>query len=115
MRISETEEPISMNISNGCMDLRWWEEAYRVGALLYMPATRADAVQKIEEYEIGSVSLCLEDSLQDVGLPQAEQTLKSTLREIRQKKWNKSPGVWVRVRSPEHFLHVFELLSEDND
>lgn len=90
---------------------------YRVGGLLYTPATRRGIADKLEAGAfpcLSSLAFCLEDSIRDEALPQAEVALRSTLREIagRQLPPERMPLLFVRVRSPMHLRHVHELLGD---
>ena len=88
---------------------------YTVGGLLYTPATNGEIAAHIingDWEHLTSVSLCLEDSIQDAGLMDAEAQLKRTLRLLRQCK-RPLPKLFVRVRNPEHLLHVQQFLDEE--
>ena len=55
---------------------------YRVGGLLYTPALNENIGEKLISHEIPgltSLALCLEDSITDESLPEAEEQLKKTL------------------------------------
>jgi citrate lyase beta subunit len=89
---------------------------YRVGGLLYFPATKADMATKLENHAIDaltSAAFCLEDAIQESALALAEQTLKSTLAAIRAKHIADLPLLFVRICSPEHMMHVHEWLGQD--
>lgn len=92
------------------------ELAYKVGALLYSPAINLALADKIEQGQLGkltSMAFCLEDSIQDSALEQAEQTLKQTLKAIKNKNISSLPLLFVRVRTPQHLERVHLLLAED--
>ena len=58
---------------------------YAVGALLYMPATNTKIAKKIlnkEDANIKSMVLCLEDSIGDSMVEQAEECVRKTLNEL---------------------------------
>lgn len=61
-----------------------------------------------------SVAFCLEDSIADNAVEQAEQTLTKTLGELAAGKNSTSelPLIFVRVRNPAHLTHVHELLAD---
>lgn len=86
---------------------------YRVGGLLYTPASNASIARKIVTKSISgltSVALCLEDSIQDDALAVAEAQLFATLEEIKLSGIAASelPLVFVRVRSPQHLKKIAE-------
>ena len=96
------------------------ELALRIGGLLYTPALNTGIVEKLETGAIPcltALSLCLEDSIQDEALPQAEQALKQTLHTLRQRHplGEGLPLLFVRVRTPQHLEKVHRLLEEDSD
>lgn len=91
--------------------------AYAVGGLLYSPATNTQTAEHILNNDwpcLTSVSLCLEDSITDAALPQAEKTLKDTLHTLRTAQ-KKLPLLFVRVRNPQHMRKVHAMLGEDSD
>lgn len=80
--------------------------AYRVGGLLYMPAFQKNIVEKIERGSIPcltSMAFCLEDSIRDDAVKEAEQALGNTLLELARRNIprEKMPLLFLRVRSPE--------------
>lgn len=87
---------------------------YRVGGLLYTPALNSTVGEKILSHEIEgltSIALCLEDSITDESLPDAEQQLKKTLH-LLLKSGTQLPLLFVRVRSVEHLKKIHTLLGE---
>lgn len=91
--------------------------ALSVGGLLYTPASNNGIVEHLVKRDwanVTSVSLCLEDSIMDSHLQEAEHQLHSTLSSLR-KSGERLPLLFVRVRSPKHFLHVHELLQSDEN
>lgn len=88
--------------------------AYAVGGLLYMPALNRRSASKLIAGNlsgVASVAFCLEDSVEDDALEAAERELGQTLHRLAQKNPKDVPNVFVRVRSPEHLLHVHERLN----
>lgn len=94
---------------------------YAVGALLYAPADHKGIGQDIckKRYsDLKSVVFCLEDSILDSNLKQAEQTLLQTLKEIDlsvaqgELSIDDLPLIFIRVRSPEHMLDLFNDIKE---
>ena len=80
---------------------------YKVGGLLYMPAFQKNIVQKIAKKKLPhltSAAFCLEDSIRDESLDEAEASLKIILREL--KGLENLPLIFVRIRSPRH-LEIF--------
>lgn len=76
---------------------------YRVGGLLYMPAFQKNIVQKIAEKKLphlNSAAFCLEDSIRDESLEDAETSLKFILQELE--GLEDLPLIFVRIRSPRH-------------
>ena len=91
------------------------ELAYHVGGLLYMPALQKDIAGKIIHKEIPyltSTAFCLEDAILDSALPEAEQTLCETFHELNMQYREDFPLLFIRIRSAEHMLHVWEILGE---
>lgn len=87
---------------------------YKVGGLLYMPAFQKNIIEKLKENSIDcltSVAFCLEDSIRDEALPEAEESLKYILQELKVLSEN-LPLIFIRVRSPEHLQSVNEELSD---
>lgn len=80
---------------------------YKVGGLLYMPAFQKNIVRKIAEKklpQLTSAAFCLEDSILDESLDEAEKSLQNILRELETLK--NLPLIFVRIRSPRH-LEIF--------
>lgn len=86
---------------------------YRVGGLLYTPATNHSILEKLNQNAIPcltSIVFCLEDSIGDTELDMAEKNLKNMISQWHKKK-NK-PLCFIRVRSPQHLLHMGSFLEE---
>lgn len=80
---------------------------YKVGGLLYMPAFQKNIVKKIAENRLphlNSAAFCLEDSIQDNSLDEAEKSLKIILNQLE--NLENLPLIFVRIRSPRH-LELF--------
>lgn len=91
---------------------------YRVGGLLYAPALMEKAADKIIEKTypyMNAAALCLEDSICDEALEQAEHQLKRTLFRVKQAcpAPNDHPLLFVRIRTPEHMNHVHKFLGAE--
>jgi len=89
-------------------------EALALGATLYMPCTRDDAVERLFGAErvpgLRSAVLCLEDSIRDSDVPVAMGHLASALRRLSARAGGPAdPLVFVRPRNVsmlEHILHM---------
>lgn len=83
-----------------------------LGASLYTPATRENIVgilQKNVKRGVGTSILCLEDSIPDDQVAEAEQNLVRTLAEIKERNLSAElPILFVRVRNPDHLRTVAE-------
>lgn len=89
---------------------------YMVGGLLYCPAINDGIADKLYSGSfpyITSMAFCLEDSICDEALEEAETELCKTLSTIsrQSKQSNIKPLLFVRIRTPEHMNHVHSLLS----
>lgn len=90
---------------------------YRIGGLLYMPAFQSNIVYKMANSVypcLTSIAFCLEDSIQDNALVQAEEQLHQTLLEIREQipDKGKRPLLFIRVRTPQHLSHIHHIFSD---
>lgn len=90
---------------------------YMVGGLMYVPALNegiADRITGAVSPRLDSICLCLEDSIRDEALPEAERALARTLRRLETERTvlDKLPLIFVRVRTPEHFRHVRLMLGD---
>ena len=88
--------------------------AYRLGGLLYCPAANDKIAEKIINGAypcLTSIALCLEDSIADDSVEQAEKILYNTLEALSSADKNKLPLIFIRVRSPEHLSHVHKLIA----
>ena len=95
---------------------------YMVGGLLYSPAINNKLADKICEHafsKLTSMAFCLEDSICDEALAEAESELVKTLREIKSNKDKLSerdlPLLFIRIRTPEHMEHVHALVKDYYD
>lgn len=82
--------------------------SFEAGALLYTPANNTTIASHILNRDwpgLSAVCLCLEDSIQETGLLQAERRLKQTLEALRQ-SGDSLPRLFVRVKSPEHLSRI---------
>ncbi len=87
---------------------------YKVGGLLYTPATNTTIADKIKNHTINcltSIVFCLEDSIGDAELPEAEKNLREIL--VSLKNTTDLPLMFIRVRTPSHMEHLFEYIGEN--
>ena len=89
---------------------------YSVGGLLYTPALNRTIVNKIINDEIPALTaltFCLEDSIMDDSLEEAERQLKDSLERISSSGKAIAPLLFVRVRTPQHLKRIHCLLGEE--
>lgn len=87
---------------------------YRVGGLLYTPALTENIAEKLISHSISNLTalaLCLEDSISDDSLEQAEIQLKRTLITLKD-SGSELPLLFVRIRSVEHLEKIHSFLGE---
>ncbi len=88
---------------------------YGVGPLLYCPANKDMIAASIIEQKFGnkfSLALCLEDTINDSLVTEAEQKLTASIQQIytaRTQKFFYLPKIFIRVRNPEQILHLLDL------
>lgn len=91
---------------------------YSVGALLYCPANNGSIVRSIVEEKFGnhfSLALCLEDTINDDFVFEAEEAMIKSLKKIKASTENHSfylPKIFIRVRCPEQIPSLMERLKE---
>lgn len=89
---------------------------FSVGPLLYCPANRNTIAASIIRQKFGSsfsLALCLEDTIGDSHVEEAEQCLATSIRQIAQAIEYTSfylPKIFIRVRYPRQILHMIDLL-----
>lgn len=84
---------------------------YSIGGLLYAPAMNKKVPQKVKNGDfpnLTSLAFCLEDTIKDECLEEAENSLKEVLAELEGIQ-GKLPLIFIRIRTPEHMRHVMEL------
>ena len=89
------------------------ELQYALGGLLYTPGTKRSIVQKIKEHSIPnltSLAFCLEDTINDELLKEAETTLGEILCELM--KLDDLPFIFIRIRTPEHLQYIANLYKD---
>ena len=93
-------------------------EKYSIGALLYSPALNTGIAQSVTEEKYSrpySLAICLEDTISDDSVEAAEEQLCITLRLIFEeytKKLFYLPKIFIRVRSSEQMMRLYERLHE---
>lgn len=91
---------------------------YSVGPLLYCPANKATIAQSIIQEKFGdhfSLALCLEDTINDHFVAEAEQDLLRSLRAIHAARADKDfflPKIFIRVRDPRQITMLISSLGE---
>lgn len=106
---------------------------YSVGALLYCPANRKNIADSIVKQRFGtkySLALCLEDTIRDDSVAEAEHILIQTLRQLDQQSmqndfyvpkifvagakcaadWQTPQGIW-RKRPPDYRLYPAQIFT----
>ncbi len=97
------------------------EICYEVGALLYSPALNTTVADSIINEKFGrqfSLAICLEDTISDNCVEQAEVQLLDTLRRIGEAREDISfylPKIFIRVRNPEQLLRIHAELGESSE
>ena len=87
---------------------------YSIGGLLYVPAMNKKVPQKVKDGRfpnLTSLAFCLEDTIKDECLEEAELSLKGILDELK-KMDIALPLIFIRIRTPEHMRYVCELYRE---
>lgn len=91
---------------------------YSVGALLYCPANNSTIANSIINQRFGakfSLALCLEDTVRDDCVLEAEEILLHSLSQIisaREKKEFYIPKIFVRVRDAQQILRLSQRLGD---
>lgn len=98
---------------------------YCVGSLLYVPAIHKKISDYIclKRYEyLKSVALCLEDSILDKNIKKAENDVIYNINKIYKDIKNNIlsieedlPLIFIRVRTPEQMIDIFERMGESSD
>ena len=85
---------------------------YSLGGLLYAPAINKKIPEKIKNGEyscLTSMAFCLEDTIQDDCLEEAELSLAEVLSEMLTIDKKRLPLVFIRIRNPKHLKHIISL------
>lgn len=93
---------------------------YKLAGLLYAPAININIAKKIinKEYnKLTSMAFCLEDSIMDDALHNAESALAETLDFLRKNNLHNQelPLLFVRIRTPQHMEYIHNLLGENEN
>lgn len=94
------------------------KEKYSVGALLYSPALNKSVSTSVINERFGtrySLALCLEDTVSDEHVDEAEAVLIKTIADIQKAKESKEfylPKIFIRVREPEQLPRIFTALGK---
>ncbi len=94
---------------------------YSVGALLYCPAYNRTIVNSLISENFGnkfSLALCLEDTINDNFVKEAENILIDTLKTLYNKVKHTSfflPKIFIRVRKPKQMLNLINRLDVSNN
>ncbi len=94
---------------------------YSVGALLYCPAYNRTIASSLINESFGnkfSLALCLEDTINDNFVEEAENILIDTIKTIHTSSKSKSfyiPKIFIRVRNPEQIKKLTELFDISKD
>lgn len=91
---------------------------YNVGALLYCPANRKSIADSIINEKLGtkfSLALCLEDTINDSCVEEAEQDLINSVSQIyaaSQKQPFYLPKIFIRVRNAGQIVRLTKAFSQ---
>lgn len=95
---------------------------YSVGALLYSPADKKNLAQYIISEKFGScysLALCLEDTINDNFVKEAEIQLISTINTIYKELQTNTtfylPKIFIRVRNPVQLTFLDKQLGDSNE
>ncbi len=94
------------------------EEKYSVGALLYSPALNRKLSNSVITEKFSkpySLAICLEDTISDDSVEDAEKQLAITLKAIYEERGKKQfylPKIFIRVRSCEQLVRLTVDLKE---
>lgn len=94
---------------------------YSVGALLYCPANNESIVDSLSRESFGnffSLALCLEDTIRDGQLAEAENILVHSLKTLFARVQIHPfymPKIFIRVREPGQIRKLYSLLEEASE
>lgn len=92
---------------------------YSVGALMYTPANNRGIVEKLKTNEFGdkfSLAFCLEDTINDNKVEEAEEILVDTMHQLYD-LWDRDidfylPKLFIRVRRPDQIMDLMERFGD---
>lgn len=94
---------------------------HAIGANMYVPAileTLYDKLVNDKFYNIGALTLCLEDSIEDSIVPAAEQNVLHILQALYQytsgNQAQNLPLIFIRVRNVDQFRHLAQMLKVEH-
>lgn len=94
---------------------------YALGANMYMPATQQTIFQKLLDnrfHNIGAITLCMEDSIDESQLKEAQlctlNLLERLYKVIKGEKEYNLPLIFIRVRNESQFLDFSKLLRNEH-
>lgn len=92
---------------------------YSVGALMYCPANNTGIVKKLVNNEFGekfSLAFCLEDTINDNKVEEAEEILIETIKKLHDYKTNGVafylPKIFIRVRRPDQITSLMHRFGD---
>ncbi len=91
---------------------------YSVGPLLYCPANKSTIADAVISQTLGtrfSLALCLEDTIRDDCVMEAEAQLIHSIQTIYQQSLEQAfylPKIFIRVRSPEQMLRLSKTFQQ---
>lgn len=94
---------------------------YSIGALLYCPANSHSLIQSLLSEKFGdkfSLALCLEDTIQDNSVEDAEHKLAISIQTLflaSQTQHFFKPKIFIRVRHPEQISRLLDNFGEARD
>ena len=94
---------------------------YSVGALMYSPASNKKIAEAVISEKYGnqySLALCLEDTISDDCVEEAEQQLICSLKTIYERRKITEfylPKIFIRVRRPEQISRLFGEIEKEQE
>ena len=85
--------------------------SYKVGGLLYCPASNLKIADKVIRKSIPyltSLALCLEDSILESELPEAENALLQTLQKLYNENDGNLPLIFIRAQNAEQLVCIWQ-------
>lgn len=92
---------------------------YAIGANMYMPATQKNIFDKLihnKFHDIGAITLCMEDAIDEAMLPEAQISALQLLDHLHDAKLTTPnmnlPLIFIRVRNTEQFKAFAKMLTK---